>query len=96
VSGSTAQVVQFVTPLHAGPFQFQAVLDGATYNVVITWNIYRAGGEGYYIGVYGEDGTRVFFRALIASPPDYDISMTAGYFATKIVFRDETEQFTVS
>lgn len=83
------------TPTPIAPFQFQATLDGTVYNVVITWNVYRASGFGWYVGVYQENGILVFLRALVASPPDYPISMTAGYFASTLVFYDGPQRFVV-
>lgn len=94
MSATLTTVIPFA-PSPLAPFQFSAVLDGTTYNVTVTWNVYRAGGFGWYINVYQENGVVVFSRALIASPPGYNISMTAGYFTTSIVFLDQTQQFVI-
>lgn len=96
MSGSSLPTTVDFTPTSGVPFQFQAVLDdNITYNVTITWNVYRAGGFGWYINVYQQNGQLVFSRALIASPPDYDISMTAGYFQTKILYLDGLNRFAI-
>lgn len=86
--------VPFV-PTTLAPFQFQATLDGAPYNVVVTWNVYRggAGGSGYYISVYDQSGTRILTLAMVGSPPDSDISLTAGYFSSTLVFREDSQTF---
>lgn len=94
MSATLTTVIQF-HPSPLAPFQFQATLDGTAYNITITWNVYRASKFGWYINIYQENGVLVFTRALIASPPGYNISMTAGYFATSIVFLDQTQQFVV-
>ena len=88
-------VVQF-TPTPVAPFQFQTTLDGTLYTITITWNVYRAGGFGWYLNIYEENGVLVLSRALIASPPDYAISLTAGYFSTTLVFLEQTQQFVVT
>jgi hypothetical protein len=48
----------------APPFQFQAQLDGATYNVSVTWNVY---GQRWYIGIYDLSGNLVLFRPMTGS-----------------------------
>jgi len=84
-------VVNF-TPNPFSNFQFQATLDGTSYTVILTWNIY---GQRYYINVYTLNNRRVFSMPLIGSPLDYDISMTAGYFTTKLVYRTPMQQFEI-
>ncbi len=84
--------VQFA-PTPEGPFQFSATLDaGETYNCTVTWNIY---GQRWYLNLYTQNFVQIFCRALIASPPDYDISLTGGYFTTAIIYRDTTQTFEV-
>lgn len=84
--------IQF-TPSPIAPFQFQAVLDGTGYNVIITWNVYR---RGWYLTAYQQNGIPVVARALVASPATYDISLVAGYFTSTLIFREGTENFEVS
>ena len=80
-------------PSSLANFQFQAVLDGNSYNIVVTWNIY---GERYYVNIYTSAGTLVLCKPLIGSPLGYDISITKGYFTSTLVFRDENQQFEIS
>jgi hypothetical protein len=83
------------TPTTQAPFQFQAFLDGASYNVIVTWNFY---GQRWYVNVYDPNDSvdPIFTLPRIGSPPAYDISMTAGYFTSTLVFRQGTGQFEVS
>jgi hypothetical protein len=80
-------------PTQQGPFQFQPTLDGTTYTGVVTWNLF---GQRYYLSLYALDGTRIFTLPLIGSPLDYDISLTAGYFTSTLVFRQASQQFEVN
>ena len=75
------------------PFQFQAVLDGATYNVIVTWNIAR---QGWYLSVVDQSGNLIGSRALVGSPPTYPISLVAGYFVSTLVYYPNVQQFVVS
>lgn len=80
------------TPSPSIPFQFAPVLDGATYNAIVTWNY---AGQRYYINLYDSNGNLVFCLPLIASPDDYSISLTAGYFTTPLVFLDSSQTFEI-
>lgn len=74
-------------------FTFQATLDSQPYNVIVTWSIY---GQRYYVNLYDTAGVRIFTMPLIGSPNDYDISMTAGYFTSKLIYRESSQQFEVT
>jgi hypothetical protein len=75
------------------PFQFSAILDGASYSVTVTWNLMQRP----YINVYDATNTLVVTAPLIGSPPTYDINLVGGFFQTsKMVFRQATQQFEVS
>lgn len=74
-------------PSPVAPFQFQPTLDGAAYTCIVSWNVY---GQRYYLAVYSLQGVRVLTVAMVASPLGYDVSLTAGYFTTKIVWRQVT------
>ena len=52
-------------PTAAAPFQFQTTLDGALYNVVVTWNTF---GQRWYINIYDQTGNLALCRALVESP----------------------------
>ena len=85
--------VPFV-PSAVSPPQFQATLDGQLCTVVVSWNLF---GQRYYVAVYDSTGTLIVNRALVGSPPDYDINLVGGgYFTTAtLVFRTSTQQFEV-
>ena len=63
------------------------------YNVVITWNVY---GQRYYVNIYDAGNTLIVSLPLIGSPAGYDISLTAGYFASTLVYRAALQQFEIS
>jgi hypothetical protein len=81
------------TPTPQAPFQFQPTLDGNSYNATVTWNVY---GQRWYVNLVDGFGDLIFCLPLIGSPPDYDISLTAGYFASTLVFRQALQQFEVT
>lgn len=93
MSGTGVIVVRF-TPSPLGPFQFLATLDGADYTVIVTWNV---SGRRWYISIIASDGTLVLYIPLIASDVAHsdDISLTAGYFTTRLIFRDQLQQFEI-
>ena len=80
-------------PTVRAPFQFQATLDGVIYTVIVTWNLF---GQRYYINIYALDGTWIVTLPLVGSPPDYDISLTMGYFDTTLVYRVATGNFEIT
>ena len=80
-------------PSSSSPFQFQATLNGQSYNVVVKWNL---AGQRYYANVFSSAGDRVATVAMVGSPPGYDISLVAGYFASRLVWRPSTGNFEVS
>lgn len=86
-----ATIINF-TPTPFANFQFQATLDGSSYTVIVTWNIY---GERYYVSIYTLTNKLVLSIPLIGSPLEYDISLTAGYFSTKLIFREPKQQFEI-
>jgi hypothetical protein len=60
---------------------FQAMLDGSPYNVIVTWNI---SAQRYYINIYGYNGAWVITTPLVQTPPArkiqsivYDINQRA-------------------
>ena len=80
------------TPSLAAPFQFQATLDGNLYTVIISWNLF---GQRYYVNIYDSSNVWIVTLPLIGSPSNYPISLTAGYFASKLIFRQATQIFEV-
>ena len=84
-------IIKF-TPTDTANFQFQADFDGSSYNIIVNWSL---AGLRYYVNIYTTQGVLVVCLPLIESPDDYDISMTAGYFATQLVYRASTGNFEV-
>lgn len=74
-------------------FSFQATLDGGAYSVIVTWSIYA---QRYYVNIYNLSNVLVLSIPLIESPTEYDISMTAGYFTSKMIFRAGQNQFEIT
>lgn len=81
------------SPIATENFSFLATLDGVACNVVCTWNLY---GVRYYVTIFNDRGETIVYLPLIASPDGYDISMTAGYFAATLVYRESTGNFEIS
>lgn len=84
-----------ITPFNPSPsanFQFQANLDGDTYNIVCAWNAYA---QRYYVNFYDLTGTEVLSRPLVGSPDGANISLTAGYFDTTVIYRDSRAVFEI-
>ncbi len=73
-------------------FTFQPTFDGQIYTVLVNWNIY---GQRYYINISDLSGTLILCMPMIGSPDYQDISMTAGFFASKLVFRGSSNNFEV-
>lgn len=51
-------------------FQFQAVLDGQTYNIQVPWNTF---GQGWYIYVYDLSNNLIVTRRVVGSPVGVNI-----------------------
>ena len=84
--------VHFSPPDGKG-FDFQATLDGATYRLRCTWNVF---GQRWYLTCMTANDVLVFHIPLIASPDDGDINLLAGYFLTStMVFRDTGHSFEI-
>lgn len=80
-------------PTQTAPFQFQTTLDGGSYLVTATWNFYR---QGWFLNVYDASSILVVAIPMVGSPPGYNISLVAGYFASTLVFRASTQSFEVN
>ena len=80
-------------PSDTEAFQFQPSLDGNTYTVIVTWNIF---GQRYYVNIYDSNNVLIVSLPMISSPPGYDISLTKGYFSSTMVFRGIDNRFEVS
>lgn len=81
------------TPSSTSLFSFQPTLDGKAYNIVVSWNLF---GQRYYLNCYDLSGNLVFCLPLIGSPVTYPISITAGYFASTLVYYPGNQTFVVT
>lgn len=86
-----AQLIPF-NPSDSANFQFSPVLDGVSYIAVCTWNAY---GLRYYLSIYDTTRNLQLSIPLIASPDDYSINLTKGYFNTAVVFRESSGNFEI-
>jgi hypothetical protein len=59
-----SQLIPF-NPSNLANFTFQPVLDGSTYNAVVTWNAYAGR---YYLGIYSQQNVLQVYTPLISSP----------------------------
>jgi hypothetical protein len=82
----------FVVPPN-GIFQFQPVLDGLVYTLQVKWNV---SGQRWYMYLATVRSVEVLNQALIASPPEADQDLLAGYFNSTMIFRGTTQTFEVS
>lgn len=73
-------------------FQFQATLDNQIYTVAVTWSLY---GRRWMINILTLQQELVVAQPLIGSPLTANVSLTAGYFATVMVYREASNQFEV-
>ena len=87
----TTTFVDFA-PRPGAPVQFQATLDGAAYTVQGTWNLFA---QRWHANVYTPDAVLLVAIGMVGSPLDYDISLTAGYTTTKLVWRPARQQFEI-
>lgn len=85
-------IISFTPTNSSPPFQFQATFDGVTYIVQTLWNVT---GQRWYVYIFDQSNVLIVTQPLIGSPPGYAISLTAGYFATALVFRQATQVFEV-
>ena len=75
------------------PFQATVTLDGATYNLVCTWNLYRGG---YYAALVDQSGVTAWMGALVGSPSSANINLAPGIFSTStILYRSGTGNFEI-
>lgn len=58
-------VIILFNPSNLANFTFQPVLDGITYNAIVTWNAYSGR---YYLGIYSQQNVLQCYTPLISSP----------------------------
>jgi hypothetical protein len=90
--GNNLMTINYFTfnPNALSNYSFQPILDGQTYTVLVNWNVY---GQRYYVNISDLYGTLIVCLPLIGSPDTQDISMTAGYFTSKLVYRNSSGNF---
>lgn len=88
---STTTYIDF-SPSLSAPFQFGATFDGGLYTVIVTWNLF---GQRWYVNIYDTNNTLIVCLPMVGSPVGFNISLTAGYFATQLVWRVGNGQFEV-
>ena len=84
-----------IVPFSPSPnanFQFTPTLDGQQYTLIVTWNF---AAQRWYINIYTLQGALVLCRPMTGSPPTANVSLTAGYFDTVLVFRVTQQQFEI-
>jgi len=75
-------------------FDFQATLDGTSYHMRVTWNVF---GQRWFLTCRTGNDQLVFHQALISSPQEGDINLLAGYFlVSTMVFRDLGQTFEIN
>jgi hypothetical protein len=75
-------------------FSFQATLDGGTYRMLVTWNVF---GQRWYLTCLTANDQLVFHQPVISSPDTGNINLLAGYFlTTTMVFRDTGHNFEIN
>lgn len=79
-------------PSPTAAFSFQPTLDGVVHTAIVTWNLF---GQRYYINIYDASGELVVAKAMVGSPLNYNISLTAGYFASELIWRVQSGNFEI-
>lgn len=79
-------------PSSSSNFQFQATFDAQVYTVIVTWSLF---GQRYYVNIYDSSGVLIVALPMIGSPDFYNVSLTAGYFTTQLVWRVQSGNFEV-
>ena len=87
-------------PSNNAPFIFQATLDGQTYTVQTTWNLYESR---WYINIYTLSNTLIYCMPLIGSWPTLNVSLlpllnpaTGKMWTSSLIYRDDINVFEVS
>lgn len=83
------------TPSATQAYQFQPTLDGDVYTAIVTWSLF---GQRWYLNLFDAEGNWIFTRSMVGSvpTPNPGLSLTAGYFTSTLVFRQQDQVFEVS
>jgi len=80
-------------PTTAPPFSTTVTLDGASYTLSTTWNVYRGD---WYMGLTDQSGNLLIFQPLIGSPDSANIYLAPGLFKTStLLYRVSTGNFEI-
>jgi hypothetical protein len=75
------------------PFSALLTLDGASYTLVVAWNIY---GQRWYFSLTDQNSNLVINQPLIGSPPDENIYLAPGIFTSStLLYRVATNSFEI-
>ena len=69
-------------PSPTTPFQFSPTLNGALYTAIVTWGL---AGQRWYVNLYDQNNTLVFYLPLIASPTALTISSATWSALTNLI-----------
>lgn len=76
------------------PFQTVVTLDGKSYSLVCSWNVYR---QAWYLSLTDQSGNVTSLFPLIGSPPGANIYLAPGIFSiSTILYRIGTGNFEVN
>lgn len=94
MSGTTATLVAFQPNQNTSPpFQQVVTLDGAQYNLICAWSIWRGG---YLFSIVDQSGTVVYTGPLVGSPSASAVYLAPGIFTTStILYRSDTGNFEI-
>ena len=70
------------TPTSQATFTFQPVLDGQTYQGIVTWSLF---GQRYYVNIYTLNNVLVFALPLITSLPAFQLASLTWNLSTQQV-----------
>lgn len=82
-------------PTATQPFAFNPTIDGEVYFATVTWNVYRQE-PGWYLNLFTQNGTLIVSRAMVGSPPGYDIDLIVNLgFTNSLVYRVSANQIEI-
>ena len=82
------------TPGPDSGMTFSATLDGTSYQMVVTWNVF---GQRWYLSCYSTNNERVFTLPLVGSPNEGPINLIGAYFQlSQMIFRDDAQMFEIT
>lgn len=76
------------------PFQTKVTLDGSSYFLTATWNVY---GQRWYMAITDQYNNLILMIPIIGSPLNNSINLVFGYFfVSTLVYRADTGNFEVN